>query len=281
MENSEIISTDVKNNRNNCANDHKIDELLPIILKIGNTEIIFILGSKIIAEHTISAFAENSVRNYPSEHWLLILIDDDEKRHKIFQDQIEQKCADIIPVVCILTQFKTFFQRFKNGNRFARKVVEDCSIIYNKNKVVEEWKSLSGEIEPSSFTVDAPLNPGLFKEYLAGADLYTIRKQYRLAIFMFHQAAELLLTTFIEKQTSLQLHTHNINHLSNYLSFLYPTTAEQFRGTTAFEKECFRLLQKSYTAARYDADFTVSYKHLQIIQIKLKLLYKHFSRATT
>lgn len=112
----------------------------------------------------------------------------------------------------------------------------------------------------------------LFNEYIAGAELFTIRKYYRLALFMYHQATELLLIAFIKSKTGLVLHTHNINHLNSYLSFLLPGIAQGFWGITHREQEAFRLLQKSYCSSRYDDDFIVKYKYLEIVQQKVNEL---------
>ncbi len=112
----------------------------------------------------------------------------------------------------------------------------------------------------------------LFNEYMAGAQLFTVRKYYKLALFMYHQATELVLTVFIKSQTGLQLHIHNISHLNQYLSFLTPGLAAGFGGVSQKEKDAFRLLQKSYGAARYDEGFEVGFKELEIVREKLLAL---------
>ncbi len=89
---------------------------------------------------------------------------------------------------------------------------------------------------------------------------------------MYHQATELVLTAFIKSQTGLALHTHNISHLNQYLSFLSPGVAAVFGGITQKEKDAFRLLQKSYCAARYDEGFEVGFKELEVVREKLLAL---------
>jgi len=168
-----------------CTNSN-INEVISVILEIVNTEIVFILGTKFITERSVTPFATGAAWQFPPEYWLLILIEDDEKRHKIFQDYIEKKCADFSVVAPIIKQHSTFQQWLKKGDCFAQKVVKDCSVTYDKNKTIEEWKILTGSIIQSAAPKHSPLNLNLFEEYLAGANLYILRKQYRLAIFMFH-----------------------------------------------------------------------------------------------
>ncbi|MCH5721248.1 hypothetical protein [Niabella hibiscisoli] len=60
--------------------------------------------------------------------------------------------------------------------------------------------------------------------------------------------------------------------LLKYLGFLTPRVAAGFGVIAQKEKDAFRLLQKSYCAARYDEGFEVGFKELEIVREKLSAL---------
>jgi HEPN domain-containing protein len=250
------------------AEDTITKKLVTDITKIVNTDTIFLLGKKINSGTHI--FTHQIANVQTVAYWLLILITGDEKRHKMFQEEIEQKCNAGIAVSCIVAQTSTFQRWINEASPFAFSVVQKKQSIYNTNLQLESWYNeiINKEI-PKIETNLFQKCFDLFNEYIAGAGLFTIRKYYRLALFMYHQATELLLIAFIKSKTGLVLHTHNINHLNSYLSFLFPDIARDFWGTTHREQDAFRLLQKSYCSSRYDECFNVKYKHLEIVQQKV------------
>ncbi|MCF3107551.1 HEPN domain-containing protein [Niabella sp. CC-SYL272] len=239
------------------------------ITKIVQVDTIFVLGKKVNTAQNIF-MPECGTGARTSAFWLLTLITGDDKRHKMYQDEIEQKCNSSTEVSCIVMQTSTFVRWFNEKDSFALTVLSNAPFICNTNPELEEWKkeTVVGII-PATDKKAFQKCFDLCNEYLAGAELFTVRKQYRLALFMYHLATELLLTAFIKSQTGLELHIHNINHLNQYLSFLAPGIAADFWGATQKEQEAFRLLQKSYCSARYDADFEVGYAQLEIVRQKV------------
>ncbi|ANH81180.1 hypothetical protein A8C56_09475 [Niabella ginsenosidivorans] len=246
-------------------------KMVAIITKIVQADTIFVLGKKVNTAQNIF-MPECATGTRTSAFWLLILITGDDKRLKMYQDEIEQKCNSSTEVSCIVMQTSTFARWFNEKDSFALTVLSNAPFICNTNPELKEWKKEAVmETIPETDKKAFEKCFKLFNEYIAGAELFTVRKQYRLALFMYHLATELLLTAFIKSQTGLELHIHNINHLNHYLSFIAPGIAEEFRGTTQKEQEAFRLLQKSYCSARYDAVFEVVYPLLEIVYKKLMI----------
>lgn len=244
-------------------------KVVATITKIVQVDTIFVLGKKENTAHNI--FMEPCAANaHTSAFWLLVLITGDDKRHKIYQDEIEQKCNHFHAVSCIVMQTSTFVRWLSAKDPFALTLLLNAPLIYNTNPELIEWgKNIIEENIPAAKKTGFQKCFNLLNEYIAGAALFTVRKHYKLALFMYHQATELLLTAFIKSQTGLELHIHNINHLNQYLSFLAPGIAADFWGATQKEQEAFRLLQKSYCSARYDADFEVGYAQLEIVRQKV------------
>lgn len=246
-------------------------KVVATITKIVQADTIFVLGKKVNTAYNIFT-PECAASARTSAFWLLILITGDDKRLKMYQDEIVQKCSLSTTISCIVMQTSTFTRWFNEKDPFTLTVLLNAPFICNTNPQLEEWKKEAVmETIPETDKKAFEKCFNLFNEYIAGAELFTVRKQYRLALFMYHLATELLLTAFIKSQTGLELHIHNINHLNLYLSFIAPGIAEEFRGTTQKEQEAFRLLQKSYCSARYDAVFEVVYPLLEIVYKKLMI----------
>ncbi len=248
-------------------------KVVATINKIVQADTIFVMGRKENVAYNIFT-DKHAASGQISALWVLILITGNNKYHKVFQDEIEKKCIDAIPVNCIVMQTITFQHWLNENSPFAVTVLLKAPVIYNINPKLEALRN-QHTTNKDILKVDKNVFKkciDFFQEYIAGAELYTARKHYRLGLFMYHQATELLVTAFVKSQTGLELHIHNINHLNNYLSFLVPGIAEDFFGKSELEQESFRLLQKSYCAARYDTGFSVKYKQLEITRQKLTQL---------
>lgn len=254
-------------------------KVVATINKIVQVDTIFVLGKKVTTAQNIFTTA-CATGAHTTAFWLLILITGDDKRHKMYQDEMEQKCGLYHTVCCIVMQTHTFIRWLNEKDSFALTVISNAPFIYNTNPELEEWGGrVVMENVPETDKSTFQKSFDLFNEYLAGAELFTIRKYYRLALFMYHQATELLLTAYIKSQTGLELHIHNINYLNHYLSFLIPGIAENFGGVTQVEQDAFRLLQKSYCAARYDECFAVKHQQLEIVRQKILELMQTLRRT--
>lgn len=256
-------------------------KVVATITKIVQADTIFVLGKKVNTAHNIFT-SECTAGGHTSAFWLLVLISGDDKRHKMYQDEIEQKCESSITVSCIVMQTSSFVRWLSEKEPFALTVLLNAPVIYRTNPELEEWgKDIVPDNIPEINKTAFRECFDLFNEYLAGAELFTVRKYYRLAIFMYHQAAELLLTIYIKSQTGLELHIHNINHLTHYLSFLAAGIAEDFWGVKQKEQDAFMVLRKSYCSARYDADFVVKYQQLQIVKLKMEAILQALRISAT
>lgn len=247
-------------------------KVVDTITPITQVNTIFVLGKKLNTAQNI--FTEpGASAAYTSAFWLLVLITGDDKRLKMYQEAMEQNCSRYHTVSCMVMQTSSFIRELHEKNAFAVTVVLNAPVIYNTHPQPEQWRK-DVLVESASPTGQTGFQKcmTLFNEYMAGAQLFTVRKHYKLALFMYHQATELVLTAFIKSQTGLQLRIHNIHHLNQYLSFLTPRVATVFGGISQKEKDTFRLLQKSYCAARYEEGFEVGFKELEIVREKLLAL---------
>jgi uncharacterized protein len=87
------------------------------------------------------------------------------------------------------------------------------------------------------------------REFLAGAELHTIRVQYKAA-FMLHQAAEQASRTMLTIHIGLRINNHSIDRLIRCCSMFCFELQDVFAKKSEKEKLLFQLLQKAYIDTR-------------------------------
>ena len=235
--------------------------LLSFIRHKAAMESIFISGPS--EEHSIGAFN------------ILILTNDGEQREQEeIQDIVENRLGLEIPVTAFVLPAKQFRRWFKDGHPFAKNVIRNCKIFYDAGNVPMIHPKEDNEAD-SKLMLKKDFNQNLGKvvEFLAGAELYIVRKQYELAAFHLHQAAEQAYSGIIRLKMGLQVQTHNIDKLYRYSKYLVPGLKELFPRDLENEKKLFQSLQRAYIGGRYKIDFSIgSLVAIQLYERIKKLL---------
>lgn len=95
--------------------------------------------------------------------------------------------------------------------------------------------------------------------YLGASECLSNWEQYSVAVFMLHQAVEQLCIGLIRIHLAYRSEFHNLNRLLHLCSSFSHLPLQLFTETTE-DKRLFSILLKSYSAARYQANFVVSEK---------------------
>lgn len=109
-------------------------------------------------------------------------------------------------------------------------------------------------------------------EFMAGTELYFLRKQFGLAAFLLHQAAEHAYTILMKSMTGYRPSTHNLDKLVRYCQPFSAKLAAIFPRNNDRENNLFQLLQKAYVHGRYRDDYVITEKELQVLMQRVKLL---------
>ncbi|MBP6022224.1 HEPN domain-containing protein [Ferruginibacter sp.] len=109
-------------------------------------------------------------------------------------------------------------------------------------------------------------------EFIAGAELFRVREQNKMAAFMLHQAAEQALLTIFKKATDWPVNTHNIDKLLRYCSMVNYKIPAIFPRDSEAGKRLFGLLQKAYIDTRYKDDFAINSSELNALTQTIKTL---------
>ena len=105
--------------------------------------------------------------------------------------------------------------------------------------------------------------------FFAGAELFMVRKEYKMAAFMMHQCAEHALLAILKKGSGLHVNTHNLDKLVRYCSMVNYHIPEIFPRANEQQERLFQLLQKAYIDTRYKNDYHIHASELDTIKTML------------
>lgn len=251
--------------------------LVDSIVKAVNPEMIFLLGAAVYHRSSKSIFQTSAaVSQYMTDHILLVLLENlDNREPHEWQDKIENQG---MPVTSIVLSVYTFNEWLKAGHRFAVNVQQSAEIIYDSGKHPLQGSSTATPHD-EQIGIEKYWRDGITKakEFLAGSELYRIRKQYAMAAFMLHQSAEQSLHTLLKVGTGYHANTHNIERLLRYAGLVSDQLSNIFPQKTEADKQLFHLLQKAYSDVRYKADYTISYDQLLCLTEKVRYMHEVLS----
>lgn len=246
-------------------------KLVQMILEMANPNAVYLLGASLNVRRTESIFSPSSPSaQHISEYFVLVIVSDlNSKPLYEWQDQLEQHLKPLATVTVIVLETITFQQWLNDCHPFAVKVAATSVPIFKKEGIQFAL--------PTTVQINQQKLPGYFREgiektrsFFAGAELYMVRKEYKMAAFMLHQATEQALVTLVKTGTGYHSHTHNIERLLRYASMVSYQLPDIFPRHTDQEKQLFKLLQNAYSEARYAELYTIGYKELHLLIGRVK-----------
>lgn len=265
-----------------CRDAHSSDlqRLADIIVNAAKPAMIFLLGAALHHRRSESIFQQSApVSRHIADCVLLILMESSgNKELHEWQDKIEAHCKAVMPVTAIIVQKGTFEEWLKEGHPFAVNVQHSALAVYNSGSP-DLYMSQTTSHHPATYAIRNHLNEGLTKakEFLAGSELFRIRKQHAMAAFMLHQSAEQALRTLMNVGTGYLANTHSIDRLLRYAALVSCQLTDIFPQTTEEEKRIFNLLQKAYIDTRYKEEYKISAVDLLCLTEKVRHIHKILS----
>ena len=241
------------------------EKLVSLIQEVVQPDIIYLLGASLYRRRSESIFCTTAPSSqHAADYFFLVLINNTNNRTLLqLQDQIEQHCCSVMPVTIILLETAIFSGWLATGHLFARTVYQSSVAAFESgNLYFPPIGDYNAEAELKN--LEKLFRDGLNKsqEFVAGADLFILRKQYRLAAFMLHQAAEQALGTLVKIGTGYHCCTHNIERLLRYAGMVSYQIPDIFPRKTDNEKRMFNILQKAYIDSRYREDYCIGFTDL-------------------
>jgi len=265
-----------------CKDAHSADNqrLVDLILHAANPAMIFLLGASLHQRRSESIFQQTaSSSQHIADYILLILMENlNNKETHEWQDKIETHCKASIPVTTIVLQTTTFEEWLKEGHQFAANIQQSAVVIYDSGDYnLPVLQTVNHDV--AIITIEKCLTDGLTKakEFLAGSELYKIRKQHAMAAFMLHQSAEQALRTLLKVGTGYHANTHSIDRLLRYAGLVSYQLPDILPQKTEEDKRLFSLLQKAYIDTRYKEDYKISNSDLFRLTEKVTFIHEILS----
>jgi HEPN domain-containing protein len=245
------------------------------IIRISSPEKVFLLSVSHQRKCVQTIFLENSFEyQTPASYEILVLTPESAKRsHYELQDIIESQISDSLSITAIVLPVRQFNDWLGCGHPFVLKVFTRALLCYDAgNSPLSDPGQRDKESIIEELQQEFDRHCGLAAEFFAGTELFVTRKNYRMAAFNLHQAAEQTYAGIIHLLSGWRVQTHSLDKLCRYAQYLQPGLAELFPRNTEAERRLFRFLQKAYSDTRYKKDYYIKYPELLILKERIKKL---------
>lgn len=197
-------------------NEELNKELVKRVKAVAPVERLYLLGLTTTHRRTETLFSvQSATRNEVTHCYLLALVENDDHHflHNL-QEKLENNLHQLVPATVIVFSISQFSNWLLDGHPFASAVYQKAFQLYQKDDLSLPGPAPINE-EAINKEADRLLNQTKTRvqEFLAGAELYTIRIQYKMAVFMLHQAAEQSLRAMLIIHAGLRVNTHSIDRL--------------------------------------------------------------------
>jgi hypothetical protein len=209
--------------------------LITRIVKAASPDFIFLLASTSTQKKTDSIFHQTvKGRQELSDCFFLVLIPglSNKELHE-WQDKIETNCRSILSITALVMQTDCFEEWLTMNHQFALTVMRSAPLVYNSgNRILPVPEQYN--IPSTGKDAEMQFNDGLLKskEFLAGSELYQVRKHHGMAAFMLHQATEQALRALVKAGTGYHANTHSIDRLLRYAGLVCPSLVGAFSKTS-------------------------------------------------
>ena len=203
--------------------------------------------------------AADAGRREVSHYYLLVLTDGGQHRgNEAWQDAIEHRCRPLTPVTVWVLPAALFAQWLDAGQPFAIKVHAGGLLCHDAGRIqLPEPPVTDAEAMERTLCRECRHYAGRSAEFLKGADQYYLRRQFRLAAFLLHQAAEQAYIAISWRATGFRPMVHHLEKLHRYALPFSSALASVFPQNSEREQYLFRLLQRAYIDTRYASDYSV------------------------
>ncbi|MBO9635812.1 MAG: HEPN domain-containing protein [Chitinophagaceae bacterium] len=252
-----------------------LQELVTSLHQAVAIDKIFLLGVSAEGYPVNSIFRPTDHGNEPGAGYFLLLLTrpGEHRSDDVIQDMLEQRNRFRIPVHLMVYPVKMFYQWLQSGQFFALKVAEQAPILYNSGVThLPEAGIAFRKVAYLKQQEQSMLGFSRSAAFLRGARYFISKKEYSLAAFLLHQAAEHACLSFILQYTGLRTGTHNIDKLLRYSMLIDDILMKVFPRRFEEEVELFRLLQKAYIHSRYKEDYNITEDEIFLLAGKVTKL---------
>src|SRR5512139_2291692 len=173
--------------------DH-LQKVIATITHLIQPEKIYLLGlsSPGCAAQNIFVHPHDLDSSLPgATHFDLLIITRKNDKRPFYElhEFIEKRCKAAVSISIFIEQIHVFDEWLTVGHAFARRVFDKGVILFDGGTPWSIPAAVNFAAEVAEVQKDFKFSNENITEFIAGAELFKIRKQFGLAAFMLHQAA--------------------------------------------------------------------------------------------
>ncbi|HEY4148016.1 MAG TPA: HEPN domain-containing protein [Chitinophagaceae bacterium] len=265
-----------------CYNTIQLKKVINTIITIVPAEKIFLLAVQTTCPGYATIFTgQQPAGGQPCHYWLLVLPESNLYRsNESWQDMIEHCCRTITPVTAWVIPVHKFVQWLQAGQPFAARVCRDGFACHDAGRICLPAPPPSDEAETEEALCGECMQYiNRSVEFFEGAELYYLRRRFKLAAFLLHQSAEQAYIAISWRATGFRPMVHSLEKLRRYALPFSEAAAAVFPQHNERELQLFRLLQKAYIDTRYTSDYEVSGEDLLCLMGRVEKLMEIARRS--
>lgn len=253
----------------------QLAQVVQIIVESVSPEKIILFGSYARGKWVDEQHMEgNTLHEYTSDYDILVITVRGDDRHEYdLQDKIEARCHFRTPVTVIVHSIDFVNARLAEGQYFFSDIKKEGILLYDAGNIpLADLKELSTKERHDIAKEDFEHWFTTAEKFLKGANLYYKERDFNMAAFMLHQAAERTYSAVILVFAGYRPRTHNLGKLMRLCRDFAPDLSNVFQTNDNKENALFTILKKAYIDARYKKNYQITEEEVAILIEKVKLL---------
>jgi HEPN domain-containing protein len=249
------------------------EQAVHAIVRTVATDRIYLLGAMVTRHCTRSVFSGEQLPVEAAQQYCLLILYAGNERSCEIQDRLENRLKESLAPTILAIKTTGFAQWLETGHRFAAGVLQQAEILYdrpglqlpplNRRPAAEELAEAHSQYENLSARAES---------FRTAADLLLLRRDYKMALFMLHQATEFSLHAVLKSRTGFHYPTHNLDKLLRLCLLVSAEITTVFERHTRMGAAAFELLQRAYIDSRYKDSMSVTAADIRYISGRVQLL---------
>lgn len=204
---------------------------------------------------------------------LVITRQGDRRSDYELQDVIENRCRDEVAVTALVHDIDYVNRRLIEGQCFFSMTVLEGILLYDSHRIplagarLPDWEQVRWMAERDFDRWNRQA-----KAFFRSAAFNQGEKEWKVAVFLLHQAAEHSYQAILLAFTGYKPTTHNLDKLRRYTNRFSLELALIFPRENAGEDDLFRLLSSGYVDARYKEEFMVTEEEVGVLLERIRRL---------
>jgi HEPN domain-containing protein len=252
----------------------KLQAVINVIVKAVQPEKVILFGMHSAKVSGLPLSGDNPLTGILGGYDLLVVTRRGDHRydHEL-QDIIENRCRVHAPVTVLVHDIDHVNNQLLQGQYFFFLTQQEGILLYDAGNI-----PLAAGVAPDLAQIRAVAQEDFERWRHRGKAFYRSavfnlhQKEYRLAAFMLHQAAEHIYQGVLLAFTGYKPCTHNLDKLRRYTNRFSLELALLFPRDNEDEEALFKLLQHGYVDARYKEDYMITGEEVKTLARRIENL---------